>query len=295
LYWLEHRDSDLPFFLVVSFLAAHPPLIPPACYFDRYIRTGVPEPYIGDWETPPKNDGIGLGQSSPIVNLRGEVLLSARAGYYGLINHFDDQLNRLLNPVTGIRRTTGDNTVVIMTSDHGEMLGDHYCWAKSLPYEGAARIPLLVSAPERFEIGRDTVIDEPVGLEDIMPTVLEIAELEVPKYVDGKSLLPLLRGEPDPTDNWRPFMHIEYGDPRSFHALTDGSRKYIWFARDGREQFFDLTNDHGECFNIANHPDRAEEVERWRQLMVEELKGRPEGFTDGENLISGRPYPSIMG
>lgn len=119
LSWLEQRDISLPFLLVVSFLAAHPPLVPPSCYFDRYIRTGVPEPYIGDWAIPPKNYGIGMGQSSPSVNLRGEALLSARAGYYGLINHLDDQLNRLLNPVTGIQRMTDDNTVVIMTSDHG--------------------------------------------------------------------------------------------------------------------------------------------------------------------------------
>jgi arylsulfatase A-like enzyme len=293
--WLEHRDKDLPFFLVVSFLAAHPPLIPPACYFDRYIRTGVPEPFIGDWATPPENDGIGMGQSSTRVNLKGEALLSARAGYYGLINHLDDQINRLLNPVTGIQRETGGDTVVIMTSDHGEMLGDHYCWAKSLPYEGAARIPLLISAPERFGIRKGAVIEEPVGLEDIMPTVLEMAELEVPKYVDGKSLLPLLRCEPDAADTWRPFIHIEHGDPRSFHSLTDGKGKYVWFARDGREQFFDLTNDPAECVDIANDPDHIEDVDRWRQLMVGELKGRPEGFTDGENLVSGRPYPNIMG
>jgi arylsulfatase A-like enzyme len=200
-----------------------------------------------------------------------------------------------LNPVTGIRRTTGDNTVVIMTSDHGEMLGDHYCWAKMLPYEGSARIPLLVSAPKRFGIGTGAVIDEPVGLEDIMPTILEMAEQEVPEYVDGKSMLPLLRGDSDAADTWRPFMHIEYGDPRSFHALTDGKVKYVWFARDGREQFFDLTSDPGECSDIANDPDRIEEVDGWRQLMVGELERRPEGFTDGMTLISGRPYPFIMG
>ncbi len=120
----------------------HPPLIPPACYFDRYIRTGVPDPLIGDWAVPPENDGIGMGVSSPKVNLKGEALLSARAGYYGLINHLDDQLHRLLNDVTGIDKMTGGNTAVIMTADHGEMLGDHYLWRKSLPYEGAARIPL---------------------------------------------------------------------------------------------------------------------------------------------------------
>ena len=82
----------------MSFLAAHPPLVPPACYFDRYIRTGVDDPAIGDWAVPPENDGIGLGPAPNRVNLTGEALLSCRAGYYGLINHLDDQLRRILNP-----------------------------------------------------------------------------------------------------------------------------------------------------------------------------------------------------
>jgi arylsulfatase A-like enzyme len=294
LSWLKRRDTSRPFFLVVSFLAAHPPLIPPACYFERYIRTGVPDPFIGEWATRPEEDGIGMGQASSKVNLKGEALLSARAGYYGLINHMDDQLNRLLNPVTGIQRMTDNNTAVIMTSDHGEMLGDHYCWGKSLPYEGAARVPLLISAPERFEFKTDNVVDQPTGLEDIMPTVLEMAGLDIPDSVDGKSLLPLLREDDDAASNWRTCIHIEHAAPRAFHALTDGKEKYVWFAQDGREQLFDLANDPGECCNLADDPTFAERINRWRHLMVEELTGRPEGFTDGNVLVNGRPYPCVM-
>jgi len=294
LSWLEERDTDRPFFLVVSFLAAHPPLIPPAFYLNRYIRTGVPDPCIGSWATPPENGGIGRGQGTWNVDLKGETLLSARAGYYGLINHLDDQLNRLLNPVTGIHRMTGDNTAVIMTSDHGEMLGDHYCWGKFLPYEGSARVPLLVSAPKRFGIRANSVIDRPVGLEDVMPTVLELAGVDIPDSVDGRSLLPLLRGNGSAESTWREYMHIEYAAPFAYHALTDGREKYVWFAGDGREQLFDLENDPCELNDMAGDPDFAEKVSRWRRLMVRELTGRPEGFTDGDSLITGRPYPSVM-
>ncbi|MFN2351502.1 MAG: sulfatase-like hydrolase/transferase, partial [Kiritimatiellia bacterium] len=120
LRFLRRRDPTCPFFLTLSFLAAHPPLQPPAPYFERYLRTGVPDPYIGDWAVPPDEP---YGVSSKKVNLRGEALLSARAGYYGLINHLDDQLRRILNPVVGQRQ--GQDTIVCLTSDHGEMLGDH--------------------------------------------------------------------------------------------------------------------------------------------------------------------------
>jgi arylsulfatase len=85
LRFLRNRDVSRPFFLVVSFLAAHPPLVPPAFYLERYIRTGVPEPFIGDWEAPPPNSGKGLDVGGQRVDLRGEALLCARAGYYGLI------------------------------------------------------------------------------------------------------------------------------------------------------------------------------------------------------------------
>jgi len=241
--FLRKRDPSCPFLLCVSFVAAHPPLIPPACYMERYLRTGVPEPVIGDWAVPPED--------------------AARAGYYGLINHLDDQIHRLLNSVTGVDRMTGNNTVVILCSDHGEMLGDHYCWAKSLPYEGAARIPLMIRAPARFGVGPGAVIEEPVGLEDIMPTVLEMADVPVPDGVDGESLLPLMRGE---EANWRSWMRIECGT--AFECLTDGREKYVRFTEDGREQFFDLGEDPNELHDLIDAPGRAERVALWRERLI---------------------------
>jgi arylsulfatase len=288
--FLENRDQSRPFFLVVSFIAAHPPLIPPACYFERYIRTGAPEPVIGDWATPPENVGIGMGVSPQKVHLTGEALLSAKAGYHGLINHLDDQIHRLLNGVNGVDRMTGNNTVVMMTADHGEMLGDHYCWRKQLPYEGAARIPFLIRAPKRFGIKTNAVIDAPVGLEDIMPTVLDMAGADIPDSVDGKSLLPLLRGETDA--EWRSYIHLECSP--TFHALTDGKEKYAWFVKDGTEQLFDLINDPEERKNLADKSAYTDRLIMWRERLIKELIGRPEGFTDGKSLISGRPYPGII-
>ena len=287
--FLEKRDTDRPFFLVVSFLAAHPPLVPPAPYFERYIRTGVDDPVIGDWAVPPKNDGLGLGPAPSRVNLTGEALLSCRAGYYGLINHLDDQLNRLLNTVTGVGRMTGGNTATIFCADHGEMLGDHYCWRKSLPYEPSARVPLLIRAPDRLGAPRGLTPSQPVGLEDIMPTVLDMAGETPPEDIDGRSLLPLLRGEGAP---WREYIQIECAP--TFQCLTNGREKYVWFVADGREQFFELESDPQELHNAVADARCADRVALWRQRMVDTLTGRPEGFSDGERLIPGRPYPAVQ-
>ena len=287
LEFLKRRDPSCPFFLITSFMSAHPPLQPPQFYFNRYLRTGVPDPHIGDWAEPPPNNGIGQNAGSQTVCLEGEELLSARAGYYGLINHVDDQIRRLLNPaISGI---DPNNTIILLTADHGEMLGDHYRWHKVMPYEGAARIPLLVRVPDRFDIEPGTVLDAPVCLEDIMPTLLEMAGIETPDTVEGSSLLPLMCGNGTPN---RPHLHIEHSP--AYHCLTDGREKYVWFVNDGREQFFDLTQDPNELHDLINAPERREQIEHWRNQLILELRNRPEGFSDGKQLVAGRPYPPVM-
>lgn len=276
------RDPSCPYFLVVSFLAPHPPLVPPAFYFDRYLRQSMPAPVIGDWATPPPNQGLGLPIDSPAVHLTGERLRCCQAGYYGLINHIDDQIRRLLNPV---EQLVDANTVILFTSDHGEMLGDHYLFRKSLPYDGSARIPLLISGPN---LPAGQVLEQPVCLEDIMPTVLDLAGVEIPKSVDGRSLVPLLRGQ---RTQWRSYLHGEHAP--NMHYLTDGVEKYAWFVADGREQLFNLREDPTECHDLSRVAKHSKRVAFWRQRLIEELRSRPEGFTDGKKLVSGRTYTAI--
>ena len=293
LNFLERRDPSCPFFLTVSFVAPHPPLVPPAFYLDRYLRLDLPEPYIGDWATPPPNGGLGADVQSDHVDLRGEALRSARAGYYGLINHLDDQLYRLLGSHTGMDAATRRNTYVIFTTDHGEMLGDHYLFRKCYAYEGSAHIPFLISGPG---VKRGTVCDQAVCLEDIMPTVLDLAGCEIPATVDGSSLAPILRGDTDCLD--REFLHGEHAQCYSYeqanHYLTDGREKYVWITSSGEEQLFDLEDDPGELCNLAALPAHAERVARWRRRLIERLAGRPEGFTDGTRLIAGRPHDAVL-
>jgi arylsulfatase A-like enzyme len=282
--FLDRRDPSRPFCMVASFLASHPPLVPPSFYLDRYLRTGVPDPHIGDWAVPPENGGIGNGVSAKRVDLKGEALLSARAGYYGLINHLDDQIRRLLNGILG--GVDLKNTIVVYTADHGEMLGDHYLWAKSVPYQGSVRIPMLIRAPATFGFPAGQISDYPVCLEDLMPTLLDLAGIPVPDTVEGTNLVKLLQGKIPATDR---VLHLQFAPLH--HTLTDGKEKFIWFTKDGREQFFRLTDDSNEMHDLIRCPDEAERIAYWRQRMIEKLRDCPEGFTDGHRLIPGRPYP----
>ena len=282
--FLQRRDRERPFFLSLGTVAPHPPLVPPAPYFERYLSKALDAPAVGDWAERPVNDGLGLGPESGRQVLEGARLREAKAGYYGLISHLDDQLALFL--ATLKRRE--DNTYVMFLSDHGEMLGDHYFWRKSQPYEGSAHIPFFLSGPG---ITPGRVVDAPVGLQDVLPTCCAIAGLTVPDHVTGRSVLGPARGEPTP--DWRDWLHGEHapvaGVHPGLHYLTDGAHKYIWFA-DGQEQLFDLRSDPRELNDLSTSAAHGEALSVWRERLVGRLTERPEGFVDGGTLVPNVRY-----
>jgi len=201
LRFMQDRDPARPFFLSLGFIAAHPPFQPPAFYLERYLRTGVPDPLVGDWARPPCRNELGEEDyvSSHRIDLPPEALRCMRAAYYGLLNHVDDQLRRLINPVKGLRHR--QDTIIILTSDHGEMLGDHYRFRKSVVYEGAARVPFLISAPPFFRVGKGIVTDTIATHADIMPTLADLVNVPIPEVADGVSVLPVLMEKDYAHDN----------------------------------------------------------------------------------------------
>jgi arylsulfatase len=290
---LRRRDPTCPFFLLVSFMAPHPPVLAPDFYFERYLRMKLADPVIGSWAERPTATPAVAGIN---VALEGETLRSCLAGYFGLINHVDDQLRRFIYGLHGIEGFDLANTIIVFTSDHGEMLGDHYRWFKAQPYEGAARIPLIIRAPERFGLQRGQVVDQPVCLEDVMPTLLELAEISPPAGIDGRSLVPLLRGE---ATEWRSCLHLEHGlghgvPELCWHALTDGREKYIWFSEDGREQLFDLVQDSHELEDLAPTDAGRLRLAAWRERLISQLTDRPEGFVESGALAPGREHAPTM-
>lgn len=129
-----------------------------------------------------------------------------------------------------------------------------------------------------------------------MPTVLDLAGCEAPAGLDGRSLAPWLRGERDAA--WREYIHGEhatcYRQEQANHYLTDGREKYVWMTHRGTELMFNLQKDPQELHNLAGDTAFDSHLAMWRSRLMEILKSRPEGFTDGERLIAGRPYrPSL--
>jgi arylsulfatase A-like enzyme len=291
LRFLKRRDPEHPFFLFLSLHRPHPPYDPPQWAFDQYMAMDLPEPPVGDWAGDFDRYRDDHDPTAGVAHYPREVQRRAQAGYYGHMSHIDHQVNRLLESMQalGLHR----NTIVCFTSDHGELMGDHHLYRKSLPYEGSARVPLIVHAPPELGVVPGIAPEAVVELRDIMPTLLDLCGLEIPEIVDGKSLLPVLRGE---ATGVREVLHGEhlYAGEQSIHYLTDGREKYIWFSGDGREQLFDLVADPQELRDLARDPACGNRVEAWRTRMIRELIDRQEGFSDGKRLIPGRPVKAVL-
>ena len=139
--------------------------------------------------------------------------------------------------------------------------------------------------------------------------MIDAAGGEIPSSVTGRSLVPLVRGE---SDTWRDALHLEYASgatselalgaspnepppaeqqwARGWHALVSDEHKYIWESQTGQELFFDVRNDPFEERDLSSQTDLGP----WRQRLIEQLRDRPEGFTDGSSLITGRPHQHMV-
>jgi arylsulfatase len=284
--FLQERDRNRPFFLMVNFLHPHQPLTPPQFYYDRYMQMELPPPVVGDWARVFANPVRGLAPQPWRVELDPIVMKQYRAAYYGSINHIDDQIGRFAT----YEMIPEDDTAVLFTADHGEMLGDHQWLRKRNAFEASARVPLLLKLPPALGIRQERSLDPVVELMDVMPTLLDVGGAPVPAGVDGASLLPLLRDEVQPGDGWREYVHGECAEVPSsgsgMQYVTDGRQKYIWWPSLGQEQFFDLEADPLEMHDLIAEDRAPAAVSEWRQRLVAELVDRDEGFTDGVRLLT---------
>lgn len=186
-----------------------------------------------------------------------------------------------------------NKTVISFTLDHGDLPGDHNLFRKSLPYEGSTNIPFLIYDPGNvLDIGRNKIVSEPIELMDVMPTLLDVADAQIPETVDGRSILPLIRKK---EVEWREYIHGEhsYGN-ESNHFVVTGTEKYIWHSQTGEEQYFDLVDDPQELRNLVGDEKYKDRVRYWRDVLIKELEDREEGYSDGKELIVGRPVKACL-
>lgn len=242
----EDRDPEAPFFLHLSFFHPHPPLVPTRDYLDRYLEKDLPDSPIGEW-VPDMPLRPGIPSDSAVGPFDPEQIRRARAAYYGLIHHIDDCINHVLESwrVYGHSRAK-EPLYVIFSSDHGEMLGQHQLFRKSLGYEGSAHVPFFVSGYNvPIKAGRSDAL---ACWEDILPTIADLAGVPLPGPVDGISLAPGIRGESQ--KDREELTGMCHGQHTNYFQIR-GRHKYMWFEKTHEEQLFDLEADPDETRDLS--------------------------------------------
>jgi arylsulfatase A-like enzyme len=250
------QQREGPWLLSVNPFDPHPPFDPPWEFYRRFDPSQMPAPLFRESDL---TNPISLAPLDFQTRPRGpDELRSGEmiAAYYAMIELIDEQFGRLIDALE--RSGQLADTLVIFTSDHGEMLGDHGLTHKgSRFYEGLVRVPLIMSWPGT--VGRGVVSDALVELTDIAPTLMEAAGLPVPADTQGRSLLPMLTGESS-TERHREFVRSEFYDAL---ALPDATRatmyrdrrwKLVVYHDHGLGELFDLETDPGEFDNLWDHP-----------------------------------------
>jgi choline-sulfatase len=258
-----------PFVLVVSFSHPHDPWEVPGRYWERYDREAIDPPAvpaIPASEADPHSRRLREMIGADEARLSDEQVRTARHGYYAAISYVDERISEVLAALgdTGLDR----ETTVVLTADHGEMLGERGLWYKMSFFEPSARVPLIVSAPGRIAPGRRT---EPVSLLDVAPTLLEVATSgpvdERAEDMDGSSLGPLLDGRD--ADRSAPVVgeYLAEGVTSPAVMVRRGPHKFISCEGDP-DQLYALGNDRLELVNLAERSTHAELCHTFREEVA---------------------------
>jgi arylsulfatase len=255
------QPRDRPWLLSVNIYDPHPPFIPPRVYAERFDPEKMPGPHFRESDLAHQARLKAIDFQDDVRTPEGHDAKTKQALYYAMIAQIDDQFARILDALeeTGQR----DNTVIVFTSDHGEALGDHGLMYKGCRfYEGLVRVPLIFAWPGHFRAGLRG--DGLVELLDMTATIVELAGLDQPEYMQGQSLLPILRGEAPP-GRGREFVRSEYFDALDT-SFTGGTGTFATMYRDARfklslyhglglGELYDLASDPWEFDDLWDHPD----------------------------------------
>lgn len=292
---LSARESE-SWFSLVTYIRPHPPFVAPAPYNSLYAPQSIPPPY-GDktiaqlrtvhpfysaYFSEPSNIGLYIGFDGELDALTVEHAAELRAVYLGLAREVDDHIGRLMQYLRDTQQY--DDTLIIVTADHGEMLGDQRLWGKNCPFDAALKIPLIIRDPRQADsFGKCvTALTESV---DIAPTLTDWANTELRRSFDGRSLLPLLSG--NRPANWREHVYCEaeLGEldiptrfenawqlppqQTNFALLRNDSYKYVHFNGGIPPLLYDLSRDGQELDNLAGDQAYAQHLQQLASQMID--------------------------
>jgi arylsulfatase len=277
--------SKHPFFAHVSYVQPHYPFCSPEEYIQYVDVDRIPEPVGAEWQEESSSQPAYYKRQKPVDMSNWKW---GRTLYFADLVHLDRQLGRVIDRL----KETGeyDNTYIVFLSDHGDLLYDHHFWGKEeRHYDGCIRVPLLIAGPGLKQGQR---VHDLVQLEDVCPTVLEMASTRLPhlpklgEYLDmtaeelpvlpGRSLLPLCRGESVP--DWRKSAYSESynaiwsSNPGDWARTVRTDRyRYTYYPKGDGEQLFDLLNDPDEQKNLCQDSEYVSVKQTMKDLLLEHV------------------------
>lgn len=286
---IMRRDSSKPGFWYLSYNHPHPPLAPLKQYLDLYAEMDIDLPKIGEWaRNQDKGPAYCKNYWDLYSHMQNPVLIEqAIKGYFALCTHIDHQIRLVL----GTLREQGilENTAIAFIADHGEMLGTHNLWQKNVFYENSTKVPCIIVPP----IGSSKLIenekdDRLVQLQDVMPTLLDIAGIPIPESVTGFSLAI--------NENKKTTREYVYGelweDIRASRMIRKGKYKLLYTPFGNRFQMFDLEEDPDECYDISSLPEVQSHKDELVALLVQSLYGQDLNWVQDGKLVGCEPSSS---
>ena len=276
----EHTAShpDSPFLIWCSFPKPHSPYDPPYDYVRLYDPREIPPPAGTESLLTDRNPVMertrythGLDSLSPAA------LRVIKAYYYALITHQDAQVGRVMEAL--VETGVAEDTIIVYTADHGDLMGDFGTFFKCSFLEGAVRVPFIVAGPGVRPGRREQL----AGLQDILPTLAEMTGAGLDRDVQGMDLSGVLA---DPGAPGRELFYAQCGDaPRQAAMVCDGRWKYCYAQEGPTEELYDLAADPTELVNLAAGADGAERAGPWRRRLIDEARRLGDtALLDGDGL-----------
>lgn len=277
---IKRRDPTRPALWYVSYTHPHPPLVPLQSYLERYRDRAIDEAAIGKWAEDFETLPFALKHVRAFwASLSPERLAEVRRAFYALCTQIDHQIRILVGTLA--EEGLLDDTAILVTSDHGDMLGDHGLFAKRLMYEASAKVPLIL-VPGAGDPPATPTDDRLAGLQDVMPTLLDLAGLAAPGSCEGRSLRGPYR---------RPHLYAEsLSGAKASRMVRDARWKLVWYPAGNVVQLFDLAEDPRELHDRAGDRACADVRAGLEARLLAELYGTDCDFArDGR--LEGMPAP----
>ncbi|MGI9355664.1 MAG: choline-sulfatase, partial [Rhizobiaceae bacterium] len=259
LHQFSREDHEQPFCLTVSFTHPHDPFVTRRKFWDLYPEDKLPNlttPAIPYKEQDAHSKRLFDMSNWREFDITDQNVTDARRAYFGNISYLDEKFGEILETLDACDFV--DDTIILFVSDHGDMLGERGLWFKMSFFEGSSRVPLLISAPDRFNA---TTVNRPASTLDVFPTLVDLAGAVVPDDLDGVSLVSALEGRAKDRPVFSEYAAEGSIDPMVM--LRNGKYKLNVCPVD-KDQLFDLEADLSEETNLIDDPAYADVLAEMR-------------------------------